>query len=39
MSNTQWRKNAVRFKQLDDIAKRLARVEKASENQKKEGFS
>ena len=29
MSNTQWRKNAVRFKQLDDIAKRLARVEKS----------
>ena len=28
MPNTQWRKNAVRFKQLDDIAKRLARVEK-----------
>ncbi|MCP1316805.1 UDP-3-O-(3-hydroxymyristoyl)glucosamine N-acyltransferase [Vreelandella lionensis] len=29
MSNTQWRKNAVRFKQLDDIAKRLARLEKS----------
>lgn len=28
MSNTQWRKNAVRFKQLDDIAKRLLRMEK-----------
>ncbi|MBD3898552.1 UDP-3-O-(3-hydroxymyristoyl)glucosamine N-acyltransferase [Halomonas sp. ML-15] len=28
MSNAQWRKNAVRFKQLDDIAKRLARLEK-----------
>lgn len=28
MANTQWRKNAVRFKQLDDIAKRLARLEK-----------
>lgn len=29
MKNAQWRKNAVRFKQLDDIAKRLARLEKA----------
>lgn len=28
MANAQWRKNAVRFKQLDDIAKRLARLEK-----------
>ncbi|WNK20771.1 UDP-3-O-(3-hydroxymyristoyl)glucosamine N-acyltransferase [Halomonas piscis] len=28
MDNHQWRKNAVRFKQLDDIAKRLARLEK-----------
>ncbi|WP_043529312.1 UDP-3-O-(3-hydroxymyristoyl)glucosamine N-acyltransferase [Litchfieldella xinjiangensis] len=28
MNNAQWRKNAVRFKQLDDIAKRLARLEK-----------
>lgn len=28
MENHQWRKNAVRFKQLDDIAKRLARLEK-----------
>ncbi|RUR39555.1 UDP-3-O-(3-hydroxymyristoyl)glucosamine N-acyltransferase [Vreelandella populi] len=28
MGNTQWRKNAVRFKQLDDIAKRLSRLEK-----------
>lgn len=28
MSNAQWRKNAVRFKQLDDMAKRLARLEK-----------
>lgn len=28
MSNAQWRKNAVRFKQLDDIAKRLTRLEK-----------
>lgn len=29
MKNAQWRKNAVRFKQLDDIAKRLARLEKS----------
>ncbi|MFO8047052.1 MAG: UDP-3-O-(3-hydroxymyristoyl)glucosamine N-acyltransferase [Halomonas sp.] len=28
MKNVQWRKNAVRFKQLDDIAKRLSRLEK-----------
>ncbi|MWJ27341.1 UDP-3-O-(3-hydroxymyristoyl)glucosamine N-acyltransferase [Halomonas sp. ZH2S] len=28
MNNAQWRKNAVRFKQLDDIAKRLSRLEK-----------
>ena len=28
MKNAQWRKNAVRFKQLDDIAKRLSRLEK-----------
>ncbi|MFC3284358.1 UDP-3-O-(3-hydroxymyristoyl)glucosamine N-acyltransferase [Litchfieldella rifensis] len=28
MGNAQWRKNAVRFKQLDDIAKRLIRLEK-----------
>ncbi|MDN7130833.1 UDP-3-O-(3-hydroxymyristoyl)glucosamine N-acyltransferase [Vreelandella profundi] len=28
MANNQWRKNAVRFKQLDDIARRLARLEK-----------
>ncbi|OAZ97237.1 UDP-3-O-(3-hydroxymyristoyl)glucosamine N-acyltransferase [Halomonas sp. G11] len=28
MSNAQWRKNAVRFKQLDEIAKRLSRLEK-----------
>ncbi|PMR76184.1 UDP-3-O-(3-hydroxymyristoyl)glucosamine N-acyltransferase [Billgrantia endophytica] len=28
MQNAQWRKNAVRFKQLDDIARRLARLEK-----------
>lgn len=39
MSNTQWRKNAVRFKQLDDIAKRLARVEKASENREERRVS
>lgn len=32
MSNAQWRKNAVRFKQLDDIAKRLARLEKERRN-------
>lgn len=31
MKNTQWRKNAVRFKQLDDIAKRLSRLEKGSD--------
>ncbi len=30
MKNAQWRKNAVRFKQLDDIAKRLSRLEKGS---------
>lgn len=30
MNNTQWRKNAVRFKQLDEIAKRLTRLEKSS---------
>ena len=29
MHNAQWRKNAVRFKQLDDMAKRLARLERA----------
>ncbi|WP_346795781.1 UDP-3-O-(3-hydroxymyristoyl)glucosamine N-acyltransferase [Halomonas sp. Bachu 37] len=29
MPNQQWRKNAVRFKQLDDIAKRLSRLEKS----------
>ncbi|TDX27829.1 UDP-3-O-[3-hydroxymyristoyl] glucosamine N-acyltransferase [Modicisalibacter xianhensis] len=28
MNNALWRKNAVRFKQLDDIAKRLARLER-----------
>ncbi|NYS60616.1 UDP-3-O-(3-hydroxymyristoyl)glucosamine N-acyltransferase [Vreelandella salicampi] len=28
MNNLQWRKNAVRFKQLDEIAKRLSRLEK-----------
>ncbi|WP_252109513.1 MULTISPECIES: UDP-3-O-(3-hydroxymyristoyl)glucosamine N-acyltransferase [unclassified Halomonas] len=28
MNNTQWRKNAVRFKQLDEIAKRLNKLEK-----------
>lgn len=30
MDNAQWRKNAVRFKQLDEIAKRLVRLERAS---------
>ncbi|MBZ9567448.1 MULTISPECIES: UDP-3-O-(3-hydroxymyristoyl)glucosamine N-acyltransferase [Modicisalibacter] len=30
MSNALWRKNAVRFKQLDDIAKRLSRLERGS---------
>ncbi|MDR5867197.1 UDP-3-O-(3-hydroxymyristoyl)glucosamine N-acyltransferase [Halomonas koreensis] len=29
MDNAQWRRNAVRFKQLDDIARRLHRLEKA----------
>ncbi|MGM0543894.1 MAG: UDP-3-O-(3-hydroxymyristoyl)glucosamine N-acyltransferase [Pseudomonadota bacterium] len=33
MSNAQWRKNAVRFKQLDDIAKRLSRLEKHQRGQ------
>jgi UDP-3-O-[3-hydroxymyristoyl] glucosamine N-acyltransferase len=28
MSNSQWRRNAVRFKQLDEIAKRLTRLER-----------
>ncbi|PMR80321.1 UDP-3-O-(3-hydroxymyristoyl)glucosamine N-acyltransferase [Halomonas urumqiensis] len=28
MKNAQWRKNAVRFKQLDELAKRLSRLEK-----------
>ncbi|MBB3191134.1 UDP-3-O-(3-hydroxymyristoyl)glucosamine N-acyltransferase [Halomonas cerina] len=28
MDNAHWRRNAVRFKQLDDIARRLARLEK-----------
>ncbi|HEB82081.1 MAG TPA: UDP-3-O-(3-hydroxymyristoyl)glucosamine N-acyltransferase [Gammaproteobacteria bacterium] len=27
--NTSWRKNTMRFRQLDDIARRLARLEKA----------
>ncbi|WP_444678529.1 UDP-3-O-(3-hydroxymyristoyl)glucosamine N-acyltransferase [Halomonas sp. E19] len=31
MHNAQWRKNAVRFKQLDDIARRLTRLEKRGE--------
>ena len=30
MSNALWRKNAVRFKQLDDLAKRLTRLERIS---------
>lgn len=33
MSNALWRKNAVRFKQLDDIAKRLARLERDSRSE------
>ncbi|MCP1314732.1 MULTISPECIES: UDP-3-O-(3-hydroxymyristoyl)glucosamine N-acyltransferase [unclassified Halomonas] len=33
MNNTQWRKNAVRFKQLDDIAKRLNKLEKNSRSE------
>lgn len=32
MSNGLWRKNAVRFKQLDDIAKRLSRLERRSQD-------
>lgn len=28
MANQQWRKNAVRFKQLDEIARRLTKLEK-----------
>lgn len=28
MTNAQWRRNAVRFKQLDDMARRLKRLEK-----------
>lgn len=28
MENSQWRRNAVRFKQLDSIAKRVSRLEK-----------
>ncbi|GEN25623.1 UDP-3-O-(3-hydroxymyristoyl)glucosamine N-acyltransferase [Halomonas cupida] len=28
MENSQWRRNAVRFKQLDSIARRLSRLEK-----------
>lgn len=28
MPNAQWRKNAVRFKQLDELARRLSRLEK-----------
>ncbi|MCE8020776.1 UDP-3-O-(3-hydroxymyristoyl)glucosamine N-acyltransferase [Halomonas sp. MCCC 1A11036] len=31
MTNAQWRKNAVRFKQLDDMARRLSRLEKRSQ--------
>ncbi|HSH49892.1 MAG TPA: UDP-3-O-(3-hydroxymyristoyl)glucosamine N-acyltransferase [Halomonas sp.] len=30
MDNALWRRNAVRFKQLDDIARRVKRLEKAS---------
>ena len=26
--NKEWRKNAIRFQQLDDIARRLSKVEK-----------
>lgn len=33
MSNALWRKNAVRFKQLDDIAKRLTRLERGSRHE------
>ncbi len=33
MNNTQWRKNAVRFKQLDEIAKRLSRLEKSQRSE------
>ncbi|MCC5881281.1 MAG: UDP-3-O-(3-hydroxymyristoyl)glucosamine N-acyltransferase [Halomonas sp.] len=31
MPNAQWRKNAVRFKQLDELARRLTRLEKRSQ--------
>lgn len=30
MENSQWRRNAVRFKQLDSIAKRVSRLERMS---------
>lgn len=33
MNNQQWRKNAVRFKQLDEIAKRLSRLEKRNHSE------
>ncbi|WP_048306367.1 UDP-3-O-(3-hydroxymyristoyl)glucosamine N-acyltransferase [Halomonas sp. PR-M31] len=33
MSNGLWRKNAVRFKQLDDIAKRVARLERGKRSE------
>lgn len=32
MTNAQWRRNAVRFKQLDDMARRLKRLEKEINN-------
>ncbi|WP_027965893.1 UDP-3-O-(3-hydroxymyristoyl)glucosamine N-acyltransferase [Halomonas halocynthiae] len=32
MNNAQWRRNAVRFKQLDDMARRLKRLEKEVHN-------
>lgn len=33
MENSQWRRNAVRFKQLDSIARRLGRLEKRGEGE------
>ncbi|MHB0776799.1 UDP-3-O-(3-hydroxymyristoyl)glucosamine N-acyltransferase [Halomonas sp. WWR20] len=32
MSNSQWRKNAVRFKQLDEMAKRVTRLERRAKD-------
>ena len=35
-TNRRWRRNALRFAQLDGIAKRLARLEKALRHQRKD---